>query len=92
MTWRFGSGGSVIPNLFRDLVFGFENSGFGSLLTGWGSLPGICLLWQPGILSPFFPHSIPLLNGEGKGEGVRISEYLVSVALKTAQYRIAARP
>jgi hypothetical protein len=28
MTWRFGSGLFVIPNLFRDLVFGFKSLGF----------------------------------------------------------------
>jgi len=38
MTYRFGSGPFVIPNLFRDLGFGFKNLGFKAPPCGRGSL------------------------------------------------------
>jgi hypothetical protein len=38
MTWRFGSGLFVIPNLFRDLVFWLTNLGLKAPLFGRGSL------------------------------------------------------
>ncbi len=53
MTLRFGSGLSVIPNLFRDLVFGelFTREGFPSLA-------------KRGYLRA----RSPALRGEGRGE------------------------
>jgi len=40
MTWRFSCSLFVIPNLFRDLGFGFQNLGFKARPAGGGSLLG----------------------------------------------------